>query len=209
MVDLYENYGAIDTQSYPTFFATIVHSGENQEIFEQFGFNTAPNIVVSKPHMAVVSEMEKRLYLQQFKWSISSSDGQVETHKMLEFVNKRTEKDVIYKPTVLTMCKMFFGFIIVAVVGVLAYIKLKFVWNHWIFWLVGSLVTIPSFSSSTSPAAQASSTTSSMTSPSQAVTPRPARPSSSQVETENNMDCRAGSSPSRSHLWDSSSSPWW
>ena len=83
MVDLYENYGAIDTPNYPTFFATIVHSAENQEVFEQFGFNTAPNIVVSKPHMAVVSEMEKRLYLQQYKWSISSSDGQVETHKML------------------------------------------------------------------------------------------------------------------------------
>jgi cell division septation protein DedD len=209
MVDLYENYGAIDTQSYPTFFATITHNGDSQEIFEQFGFNTAPNIVVSKPHMAVVSEMERRLYLQQFKWSISSSDGQVETHKMLEFVNKRTDKDVIYKPTVLTMCKMFFGFIIVAVVGVLAYIKLKFVWNHWVFWLVGSLVIMASFSSSTSPAAQASSTTSSTTSLSQAVTPRPAKPSYSQAETESSMDCRAGSSPSPSRSWDSSSSPSW
>lgn len=83
MVELYENYGAIDSPVYPTFFASILHSNENQEIFEQFGFNTAPNIVVSKPHMAVVSEIERRLYLQQYKWSISSSDGQVETHKML------------------------------------------------------------------------------------------------------------------------------
>lgn len=96
--------------------------------------------MVSKPHMAVVSDMEKRLYYQQFKWSISSSDGQVETVKMLEFVNKRTDKDVIYKPTVVTMCKMFFGFILVALVGVFAYIRLKFLWNHWVFWLVGSLV---------------------------------------------------------------------
>jgi hypothetical protein len=61
---------------------------------------------------------------------------------MLEFVNKRTGVDVIYKPTILTMCKMFFGFILVAVVGVLAYIKLRFLWNHWIFWLVGSLVIL-------------------------------------------------------------------
>jgi hypothetical protein len=61
---------------------------------------------------------------------------------MLEFVNKRTGIDVIYKPTILTMCKMFFGFILVAVVGVLAYIKLRFLWNHWIFWLVGSLVIL-------------------------------------------------------------------
>lgn len=39
------------------------------------------------------------------------------------------------------MCKMFFGFIFVALVGVFAYIRLKFIWNHWIFWLAGSLVT--------------------------------------------------------------------
>jgi len=39
------------------------------------------------------------------------------------------------------MFKMFFGFIAVAVFGVLAYIRLKFLWNHWIFWLAGSLVS--------------------------------------------------------------------
>ena len=43
------------------------------------------------------------------------------------------------------MCKMFFGFIFVAVAGVTAYIKLRFLWNHWVFWLVGSLVIINRF----------------------------------------------------------------
>jgi len=82
------------------------------------------------------------MYLQGFKWSISHTDGHVTTHKMLEFVNKRTGKEVFYKPTVMTMFKMFFGFIAVAVLGVLAYIRLKFLWNHWIFWLAGSLVFV-------------------------------------------------------------------
>lgn len=44
---------------------------------------TAPNLVVSKPHMAVVSEIEKKAYHQKFKWAISHSDGHVTTHKML------------------------------------------------------------------------------------------------------------------------------
>lgn len=65
---------------------------------------------------------------------------------MLEFVNKRTGKDVMYKPTVFTMFKMFFGFIIVALVGVIIYTKLNHIWNHWIFWLVGSLVIFFLFS---------------------------------------------------------------
>ena len=132
-------------------------------IYEQFGFRGAPNLAVSKPHMAVVSEVEKKMYLQQFKWSISQTDGHVTTHKMLEFVNKRTAKDVFYKPPLLTMLQMFFGFIAVALVGVYAYTRMKFLWNHWVFWLAGSLVPLFLPRSSTSPVVPASSTTSSTT----------------------------------------------
>lgn len=53
-MDLYENIGSIDA-AYPTFFVVMTFSSEIQYIYEQFGFNTAPNLVVSKPHMAVVS----------------------------------------------------------------------------------------------------------------------------------------------------------
>ena len=140
MVELYERIGAIDTDSSPTFFAVVTFSTEIKEIFDQFGFNSAPNLVVSKPQMSVVSQSERRLYYQQFQWAITHTDGQIETVKMLEFVNKRTGKDVMYKPTVFTMCKMFFGFILVAMTGVMIYTKLTNIWNHWIFWLAGSLV---------------------------------------------------------------------
>jgi oligosaccharyltransferase complex subunit gamma len=86
------------------------------------------------------------MYLQQFKWSISHTDGHVTTHKMLEFVNKRTGKDIYYKPPFLTMIQMFFGFILVALVGVAIYTKLQAFWNNWVFWLIGSLVTSQIFS---------------------------------------------------------------
>lgn len=59
---------------------------------------------------------------------------------MLEFVNKRTERDVIYKPTLSTMLTTFFGFISVAAAGVYIYINLKFIWTNWIVWFVGSLL---------------------------------------------------------------------
>lgn len=97
-------------------------------------------MAVSKPYMAMVSEIEKKIYLQQFKWSISQTDGHVTTHKMLDFVNKRTGKDVLYKPPIFTMIQMFFGFIATAVAGVYIYTRMQFLWNHWVFWLVGSLV---------------------------------------------------------------------
>jgi oligosaccharyltransferase complex subunit gamma len=38
------------------------------------------------------------------------------------------------------MISTFFGFISVAAIGVLIYIKLKFIWTHWAVWFVGSLL---------------------------------------------------------------------
>jgi oligosaccharyltransferase complex subunit gamma len=102
------------------------------------------------------------MYLQQFKWSISYTDGHVTTHKMLEFVNKRTGKEVFYKPPILTMFQMFFGFIAVALIGVYVYARMQFLWNHWVFWLAGSLVNIFLFRSFMSLAVRVSSTISSM-----------------------------------------------
>lgn len=90
--------------------------------------------------MALISELEKKIYLQKFKWAISYSDGDVTTHKMLDFVNQRTGHQVFYKPTLKTMCVMFFGFIAVMGLGVIVYTKLKFLWTHWLVWFIGVLL---------------------------------------------------------------------
>ena len=89
--------------------------------------------------MPLISEIEKKRYLQKFKWAISYSDGEVTTHKMLDFVNGRTGYSVMYKPTLGTMITMFFGFISVTGLGVIIYTKLKWLWTHWVVWFVGVL----------------------------------------------------------------------
>jgi hypothetical protein len=61
---------------------------------------------------------------------------------MLEFVNKRTGKDVIYKPTFFTMVYTLSIFITVAITGVLLYTKLHSFWMKWQVWFIGSLVNI-------------------------------------------------------------------
>lgn len=91
------------------------------------------------------------------------------------------------------MCKMFFGFILVAVVGVLAYIKLRFLWNHWVFWLVGSLVIINLFRSSTLLVVQESSMISFMMFLSLAAIQRQVKQSFSLMEIDNNTVYRDGS----------------
>lgn len=38
------------------------------------------------------------------------------------------------------MITTFFGFISIAAIGVLMYIKLKFIWTNWVVWFIGSLL---------------------------------------------------------------------
>lgn len=59
---------------------------------------------------------------------------------MLEFANKRTGKDVIYKPTFFTMLTTLTVFLSVCVVGVMAYTKLRTFWMRWQVWFGGAIV---------------------------------------------------------------------
>jgi hypothetical protein len=44
-------------------------------LFQSLEFDSAPNLMVSKPHMAVISEGERKSYLKEYKWKISQTDG--------------------------------------------------------------------------------------------------------------------------------------
>jgi len=55
LAELYRGTGAIDAEKNPTFFVAMKYSNDLMEIFRTFGFTSAPNLVVSKPYMAVVS----------------------------------------------------------------------------------------------------------------------------------------------------------
>ena len=83
LVDLYREAGAIDNHTYPTFFARMTFVPDMRTIFSELEFDTAPNLLVSKPHMAVVSNLEKPSYLKEYKWKITHTDGHVTTHKIL------------------------------------------------------------------------------------------------------------------------------
>lgn len=80
------------------------------------------------------------------------------THKMLEFVNKRTKKNIEYRHTEEKIFEIMKWFGIVAVGAVVAYMLLKPIWNHWVFWFIASLVIIWRLRLSILPAALASST---------------------------------------------------
>ncbi len=72
---------------------------------------------------------------------MSSTDGVITTQKMLDFINKRAERNIIYKPTQETIEYVISMFVGIAIAGVIIFKLLKVVWSHWFFWFFASMVS--------------------------------------------------------------------
>lgn len=142
LAKLYERAGEIDTPKNPTFF-TLMEFPESRRIFEAFGFETVPNIVVSQPPMAIISDpRQKAEHFREFTWKITPSDNEVTTDKMLEYVNKKVNKNVIFQLPAETIQRWTLYFVGAAVCASIIYTYLRVVWNHWVFWFISSVVSI-------------------------------------------------------------------
>ncbi|EGR34169.1 ubiquitin-conjugating enzyme family protein, putative [Ichthyophthirius multifiliis] len=81
------------------FFGIMSFQESVKDVFIDLEFKSVPNILVSIPKHAVYSEEEKGNFLKIYKWQISGSDGHVTMHKLLEYINNRTGRNVEYKVT--------------------------------------------------------------------------------------------------------------
>lgn len=116
---------------------------ENRQIFKTFNFETVPNIVVSQPQMAIITDPRQRSeYYREFTWKITPSDNEVTTDKILEYVNKKVNKNVIYQLQAETIKTWTLNFVLAAVLASIVYTQLKVIWNNWVFWFICSAVRI-------------------------------------------------------------------
>jgi oligosaccharyltransferase complex subunit gamma len=82
----------------------------------------------------------RALYLRDFKWLISSTDGHVTSHKLLEFINKRTGRQIEYKPEFDEALNIV-GLLIGIIAGTLFLLKFfKFFFLNTFIWFIGSCV---------------------------------------------------------------------
>lgn len=80
------------------FFIRIKYRSDSAKIFKNFGFKNVPNLVVSQPRsLLIIDESERQAYMRDFMWQISPTDGKIIANKILEFINKRTDRSVEYK----------------------------------------------------------------------------------------------------------------
>lgn len=92
--------------------------------------------------MATLGSIERPIYMKDFLWQISNTDGVVNSQKLLEFVNKKTERNVVYKESILNLF-IVLGFLgAFAFLGFTLFMKFKdFFLNNYV-WMGGSYVRL-------------------------------------------------------------------
>lgn len=96
--------------------------------------------MVSPPKTATVPKESRTAFLRDYIWLITSTDGHVTAYKFLEFINKRTGRDVQYKVNVVTALTTVCALLIIILVLTFVFIKLNTFFLHPKLWYAGSLI---------------------------------------------------------------------
>jgi len=90
--------------------------------------------------MAIVPSEERLLYLRGFKWAITHTDGHVTSHKLLEYINPRTKRNVEFKVALLNVLSGLSILLSLAIGGFLIFRKFKPFFLNTTLWFIGSLI---------------------------------------------------------------------
>lgn len=121
------------------YFVKVVFEASTKSIFGQFGFKSVPNLLVSQPKMLRLKDSEKVEYFRSYLWQISHSDGTLTSQKLLEHVNKKTERNVEYKESILNLLIVLAIFGMIAMTGVWLFLKFRPFFLNTKLWFVGSM----------------------------------------------------------------------
>lgn len=96
--------------------------------------------MVTSPKTAIVTKEARSTYLRDYIWLITSTDGHVTAHKFLEFINKRTGRDVKYKVNIATALMVVGILLGTILLGTMLFLKFNKFFLHPKLWYVGSLI---------------------------------------------------------------------
>lgn len=124
----------------PVFFATLSYSGPTHKIFLEHGFTSVPNIVYYPQRLLKLKKESRVLHMKTFVWEISGNDGHITHSKVLEWVNQKSRRQVVYKESIVRLL------LVLALLAYLGYKAGSIMYNYhaWFndtrLWLVVSIL---------------------------------------------------------------------
>mmetsp|Transcript_20034 Transcript_20034/g.23064 ORF Transcript_20034/g.23064 Transcript_20034/m.23064 type:complete len:350 (+) Transcript_20034:3-1052(+) len=127
-----------DTTILPVFFGKIHFKESTKDIFRELGVRSAPDIIVNKPHFETLNEDARKVYLKKYFWQVMPSDGHVTAVKLLEYVNPRVNRNIVYREPI-TNLLLGIGILGLIFIGAIkAFLKYKSFFLNEKLWLFGS-----------------------------------------------------------------------
>eukprot|EP01017_Pseudomicrothorax_dubius_P045419 TRINITY_DN7851_c0_g1_i1.p1 TRINITY_DN7851_c0_g1~~TRINITY_DN7851_c0_g1_i1.p1 ORF type:complete len:242 (+),score=36.82 TRINITY_DN7851_c0_g1_i1:489-1214(+) len=109
-------------------------------IFEQLKLKSAPMIVVTHPKFAHMNPEEINDIKKTEFWFITSSDGVVTSKKILDFVNAKTGRSILYRESIFNIM-LVFSFLAIILSALLLLLKIcKPLFAKTITWFIGAQI---------------------------------------------------------------------
>jgi len=146
VANLYNNSGALypvndeNKKQRAVYFVKVSFEPATKEIFVGLQLTSVPNILVSTPNILRLRDNEKAEHYRNFMWQISQSDGTLTSKKLLQYINKKTGRNVEYKESILklfTVLIVLSGFL---AAGVSAFLRFRPFFLSPVLWMIGSML---------------------------------------------------------------------
>jgi len=92
-----------------------------------------PNLVVVPKKLAYLDQASRPVFMRDYIWTISQTDGVVNSHKLLEYINKRTDRNIEHKEPI-------YNILIVVTLLALILLVLFALWNLFKSFFLNSVV---------------------------------------------------------------------
>jgi len=135
----YPYTSATGQRSRAVFFAVLEYSQENQELYMQHGFQSVPNLLITHPK-SVFYDGSKYHFPKDDMWEFSLS-SEVPVHKLLDFINSRTNRSIELKFTALQVLTGLTKWCLLITVLTTVFFKLRsWITSPYVLFLLGLIV---------------------------------------------------------------------
>ena len=126
-------------RSRAVFFALLEYSTENQQLYQEHGFQSVPNIIVTHPK-SVFYDGSKFYVPKDDMWEFSLS-SEVPVHKLLDFINSRTNRQIDLKFTAVQILGGLAKWCVIITVFTLVFFKLRvYITSPYVMFLISLVV---------------------------------------------------------------------
>eukprot|EP00331_Platyophrya_macrostoma_P012595 CAMPEP_0176430626 /NCGR_PEP_ID=MMETSP0127-20121128/14357_1 /TAXON_ID=938130 /ORGANISM="Platyophrya macrostoma, Strain WH" /LENGTH=287 /DNA_ID=CAMNT_0017812535 /DNA_START=212 /DNA_END=1075 /DNA_ORIENTATION=- len=124
----------------PVFFGKMSFSESTRSEFMDLGLKSVPDILILKPHFRSLNQDQKKVYFKKYLWQVMPSDGHVTATKILDYINQKAERNVVYRESIFGLLLVIAVLSSILAAGIMLFLKFRPFFLNPVVWTLGSYV---------------------------------------------------------------------